>query len=66
MEENERLFRRAKIEGVAKLSFDQLMKVRAYLHYEMGKDKLAGIEDELLAKFLKKVEREIDRKLGVK
>lgn len=62
MEEQERLYRRAKIEGLAKLSFHQLMLVRSYLQYEIGKDKIVGIEDESLIKFLKKVEKEIDKK----
>lgn len=66
MEEKERLYKKAKVEGPARLSFAQLMLVRSYLHYEIGKDKLAGLEDEKLLKFLKKIEREIDKKVWEK
>jgi hypothetical protein len=60
---SELLYRRARQEGLKVLNIKELIKLRGWLIYEIGKDKIVGLEDEILMKFKSKLEKELDKKL---
>lgn len=63
MDNNEAAYKKYRTKGAKEMSLEELMKARMHLAYEIGKDKLVGLEDPVNLKYLEKLDKEIDNKL---